>query len=198
MVDFPKVPTQIVYTGDKSKGRQYTGLGKKRFSDLVTALSYIPSPANEVGHNTLKLDNGVKIKTSVSFGLSKIEIFTPIVEGGAEKKLAECYCDCGVTTAKIKEGLEAGEIPQQDTTYKVAFCRSILHLSASGSSAVKAMDFYPHTKGDLAYALIQDKDKTVGDETTHIQLNSISPCKWNLFRLLSLEVRRAHYPVTVQ
>lgn len=101
MVDFPKIPTRLLYTGDKVKGRSYAGLGKKRHSDLVTALSYAAPPNNKTGCNTLKLENGVFIKTTISHGLSTIEIYVPIDEGKKRKDKGGCFCNACFTIGLI-------------------------------------------------------------------------------------------------
>lgn len=93
MVEFPKIPTRIILTGDRAAAVKLVGLGRKKFSDLTTALGF---QGLEFGFNTLKFSDGSEIKTSQSYGVSKIEIFVPEVGGGEEGEEIPCRCctDC--------------------------------------------------------------------------------------------------------
>jgi len=74
---WPKIPTRFVFKGDKVKARNLIGLGRKRFSDLTTALGF---QELETGFNTLKMSDGTTIKASQSYGISKVSIYVPTVK----------------------------------------------------------------------------------------------------------------------
>lgn len=90
MVEFPKVPTRFILTGDRQAGVKLVGFGKKRLSDLTTMLAPQNLPH---GYNTFKLESGATIKTTISYGLSTIKIHVPFGAGGEKKEEKEdCQC----------------------------------------------------------------------------------------------------------
>lgn len=85
MVEFPKIPTEITYSGDEDAGRRLTGFGKKRYADLVTFMK----PRKLKTHwNFIKLDDGSTVTTTHSHGLSGIHIYVPL-KGGVKKQEEE-------------------------------------------------------------------------------------------------------------
>jgi len=91
MAVFPKIPTRIECFGNVSVARKFAGLGQKRYSDLVTAMGF---QKLKIGFNTLELNNGVFIRTSHNYGISKIEIYAPLIEQSGEEVVDSYSCPC--------------------------------------------------------------------------------------------------------